>query len=119
MQRLRIVVAAVVAAVCVMAAACDKDKGATRDAGPRYVPVDGGHLRGCYTEAACDGLHAGDRCFFPQPHAVDAQGFCGRPEPPCVVSRPFCGLEGKTIYACRFPSAPWKHEGPCADASAP
>jgi hypothetical protein len=99
------------ALVLVLLLGCEKEK--------KAVPVDGGRLRACYTEAACDGLRAGDRCFFAQPHSVDPEGFCARPEPPCVQSHPFCSMEGKTVYACRFPAVPWKHAGTCEDAPAP
>jgi hypothetical protein len=94
------------ALLAVLLFACDKRTTAA---------VDGGQLRACYTEAACDGLRSGDRCYFAQPHGVDPSGFCARPEPPCTVSRPFCGMDGKTIWACRFPAAPWKHAGACED----
>jgi hypothetical protein len=80
---------------------------------------DGGPLRGCYTEAACDGLRAGDRCYFAQPHAVAREGFCAPAERPCAVSSPYCGVDGRTVYACRFPAVPWTHAGPCAADAAP
>ncbi len=79
---------------------------------------DGGALRACYTEAACDALHAGDRCFFAQPHSVAREGFCAPPERPCPDPKPFCTIEGRTVYACRFVATPWTHAGPCEDAAA-
>ncbi|HEY8078438.1 MAG TPA: hypothetical protein VIF62_30120 [Labilithrix sp.] len=79
---------------------------------------DGGALRACYTEAACDALHAGDRCYFAQPHAIAREGFCAPAERPCAEPKPYCSVEGKTVRACRFPAVPWTRAGACDDAAA-
>lgn len=102
-----------VLALGIGAAACDTAKpGASADAA-----VDAGRLRACYTEAACDALRPGDRCYFAQPHEKDPTGFCAPAEGRCVAEHAFCGVDGQTIWACRFPARPWRHAGRCEDAA--
>jgi hypothetical protein len=128
MRAARLVLGATLALAVTPALGCDR-KGSAPGAGagaapsssaahgPRgLVPRDGGQLVACYTEAACDGRHRGDRCYFASPHDQDPQGFCAGPEPPCAVSYPFCSMKNETIWVCRFPSQPWKHKGSCEDA---
>ena len=101
-----------------LVAGCDEKKAAPPpDGGRPYGAMDAGQLRPCAKAADCAARGPGSLCYFPTPDTESPIGFCGGPQPVCAVSYPFCTGDGRTIWACTFPTETWARKGPCGDAS--
>src|SRR5262249_37508007 len=75
------------------------------------VPADS-----CRTAKDCA---SGLVCQFTSPGCDANLGKCVRPDPPCTRVHSYCSCDGRTIYGCWRPFAPYRAQGECSDAQAP